>query len=52
MYRHQFGEFVCGYWGLKGNWMRGPTWVQISNSLYAVAVTLPRISNSNERKEK
>ena len=18
MYRHQFGEYVCGYWGLKG----------------------------------
>ena len=18
MYRHQFGEFACGYWGLKG----------------------------------
>ena len=18
MYRHQFGELVCGYWGLKG----------------------------------
>ena len=21
MYRDQFGEFVCGYWGLKGYWL-------------------------------
>ena len=21
MYRDQFGEFACGYWGLKGEWL-------------------------------
>ena len=31
--------------------LRGQTWVQISNNLYAVTVTLPRISDSDERKK-
>ena len=31
MYRDQFGEFVCGYWGLKG--LTGQSWC-ILKSLY------------------
>ena len=26
MYRHQFGEFVCRYWGLKGRQLVGGNW--------------------------
>ena len=41
MYGDQFGEFVCGYWGLRGQYSRtSPQWPPWGQKKVAVVVRL------------
>ena len=54
MYEGQYGEFICGYWGLKGQWIRGlllflPPPLALLNILWLITRFFPMLAVGMDR---